>query len=618
MRVSLRNQYSTFLYNLQDTQSRLMELNTKASSQKRINKPSDDPVGTARVLNYRGSLSAIDQYRSNIDTAKGWLGLADESMLQASTIMTKLKGLAEQGATGTMTASDRQASAFEVRQLFSQLVNLANTRYEGKSIFGGQKFEQSAYEEALMAYDQDGRSLGLASGASSRSIVVQFVGPEGTSAATDSEDVQYRYSSDGGTTWSEVKTHAAGSGALDLGGVSVSLPAGYTVDLSPATNTKMSQGSWLTVAPTAVYKGDHQSQSAVAYSGGSAAITALPLGGFERDVRVRVTTDGVTPGVSPATFAAEYSLDDGATWTGVTVDNATSTPVIATPFGGVRLSGSDTLDDLDFTVRSGATGVVQMGASVNARGQGLFESDVMVRIDEAIDLGTGGTIKYSYSTDGGVNWSGGHTAPNSPVPVPPADPADPIPPVGQVELLVPGGKLVLSGRGTPPAESVSLAENAQFVIHPQTAAHMVEISAGEYVQLNNIGSEVFGGFYEYGTEPVFAGSEQGRNILVAVGKLVAALENNDQQGCAQALEGLKSGQEYFTTQLASVGARENRLDVADSVLSGLKLNETERMSNIEDADLATLLTDLANQQLSYEAVLKSSSMIMKMSLVNYL
>jgi flagellar hook-associated protein 3 FlgL len=42
------------------------------------------------------------------------------------------------------------------------------------------------------------------------------------------------------------------------------------------------------------------------------------------------------------------------------------------------------------------------------------------------------------------------------------------------------------------------------------------------------------------------------------------------------------------------------------------------MSNIEDVDLASLLTELANQQLSYETVLKSSSMIMKMSLVNYL
>jgi flagellar hook-associated protein 3 FlgL len=38
-----------------------------------------------------------------------------------------------------------------------------------------------------------------------------------------------------------------------------------------------------------------------------------------------------------------------------------------------------------------------------------------------------------------------------------------------------------------------------------------------------------------------------------VGKLVAALENNDQQGCAKALDGLKKGQDYFVTQLASVG-----------------------------------------------------------------
>jgi flagellar hook-associated protein 3 FlgL len=36
--------------------------------------------------------------------------------------------------------------------------------------------------------------------------------------------------------------------------------------------------------------------------------------------------------------------------------------------------------------------------------------------------------------------------------------------------------------------------------------------------------------------------------------------------------------------------------VADTVLTGLKLNQKERMSNIEDVDLTTLLTDLANQQ----------------------
>jgi flagellar hook-associated protein 3 FlgL len=598
MRVSLRNQYSNFLYNLQNTQSRLMELNQHASSQKRINRPSDDPVGTARVLDYRSSLAAIDQYRANIDTAKGWLNLADETMLQTSAILTKLKGLAEQGATGTMTGSDREATAYEVRQLFDQLINLANTRYEGKSIFGGHKFEQSAFEQGLMVYDQDGKTLGLAEGAADRSITVQFLGTEGSTATVGDAAIDCRYSSDGGATWKDAVVDT--DGVLDMGGVTVRLADGETFDLSPRSNTKTSQGSWLNVAPAAVYKGDHESQSAVRFTGGSPAVTALPLGGFERDVEVRVVTAGVVPGNSPATFTAQYSLD-GTTWTDVTVDNSTSTPVIPTPYGGVQVSAATgNLDGLAFTVHAGSTGVMQMGAAVNAEGRGLFDGDVMVRVDEAAAIGSGAAFSYSYSIDGGVNWSEGHITPN--------------PAGGPAELLVPGGKLVLSER----TGTTALVEGAQFVIHPQTAAHEIEISAGEYLQLNNFGSEIFGGFYEHGTQPAFGETAAENNIFVAVGRLVAALENNDQQGCAEALESLKSSQEHFTTQLASVGARENRLDVAETVLSGLKLNETERMSNIEDADLATLLTELANQQLSYETVLKSSSMIMKMSLVNYL
>jgi flagellar hook-associated protein 3 FlgL len=263
------------------------------------------------------------------------------------------------------------------------------------------------------------------------------------------------------------------------------------------------------------------------------------------------------------------------------------------------LSGTAPSTAQSITVQAGATGVRAFGADVNAAGQGVFKADVLVRIDAGAVIGSGTALEYSYSTDGGVNWSSGHTAANTGSPA---------------ELLVPGGKLVLSERGT----STSVAENSQFIIHPQTASRDLEISSGEFLQVNNVGSEVFGGYYSGGSEPVFSDSDAAKNIFVTVGKLVAALENNDQQGCAEALDDLQTAQEYFSTQLASVGARENRLDVAGTVLSGLKLNQTERMSNIEDVDLATLLTELANQQLSYEAVLKSSSMIMKMSLVNYL
>lgn len=600
MRVSMRNQYSNFLYHLQDTQSKLMDLNMQSSSQKRINKPSDDAIGAGQVLNYRGSLAAIDQYQSNIDVGKGWLSLADETLMQTSTVLTTLKGLAEQGSTGTMTASDRDATSYQVRQLFSQLVSLSNTTYQGNSIFGGHKVGENAFTEALMVYDNEGENVGVATGQSENSILVQLVGTEGTQATVGTNTINYRYTTDGGTTWSAVQTSADGS--LDLGGVRFSLANGQSYDLSEATNTATSVGAWFTVAPTALYQGDHEEQSAVTYSTSGNTFNALPLGGFAKDVLVTVpagvTFDDDTP------FSVDVEID-GVTTT-VQVENSTATPIIETPFGGIQLSGSGTGAGSILSVHSGVTGVVNFGADVNAAGQGVFSNDVMVRIDNrdggglptTIDIGAG-AIEYSYSTDGGVNWSTGHTASNT------ADPA---------ELLVPGGKLVLSARDS----SNTLSTNDQFVIHPLTADRDLEISPGETVTLNNIGAEVFGGYYEHGSEPIFSDTDVAKNIFVTVGKLVAALENNDQTACADALENLQAAQDHLANQMASVGARENRLDVAGTVLSGLKLNETERMSNIEDVDLASLITDMANQQLSYEAVLKSSSMIMKMGLINYL
>ncbi len=103
-----------------------------------------------------------------------------------------------------------------------------------------------------------------------------------------------------------------------------------------------------------------------------------------------------------------------------------------------------------------------------------------------------------------------------------------------------------------------------------------------------------------------------------MGKLVGYLETNTQQGAQEALAELTDAQQYITTYLAGVGARENRLALTNSVLQGLQLNAQERKSKIEDVDVAELMTQMHMQQITYEAVLKSSSTIMRMSLVNFM
>ena len=116
-------------------------------------------------------------------------------------------------------------------------MNLANTRFEGNSIFGGHKFEPSAYEEALMVHDESGQSLGLATGLSTRSIMVQFLGAENATAEVGKNTISYRYSSDGGVTWQKGTVGRTGPFKLDLGGASVPLREGHKVKLRPASNS---------------------------------------------------------------------------------------------------------------------------------------------------------------------------------------------------------------------------------------------------------------------------------------------------------------------------------------------------------------------------------------------
>jgi flagellar hook-associated protein 3 FlgL len=448
--------------------------------------------------------------------------------------------------------------------------------------------------------DQSGQVVARAEGSPPATILVQFVGAEGSQATVGTTTpITYRYTTDGGVNWTTKTMDATWPHTLDLDGVTVHLENGFTVDLSPATNTKTSQGTWLTVASAAVYQGDVEAEAAVTYAAKPVAAADLQvdvLPGLSQDVRIQLTSGSMGGSVS-----YRYSLDGGTTWSASQTADTGLSPVLWTPAGAVRLRASSgtALAGVDLTARAGATSVDPLGTAVTAWAAGSFSSNVLVRVDSATTLGAPGSISYSYSTDGGSTWSTGHSAPNG---------ANPL-------LSVPGGELRLA---QGPNGETALPQDALFVVRPTTASHEADVALGARVRLNDVGMDIFGGVFAYGAVTASADCNRAKNVLVAAAKLVAALETNSQQGCGQAVEAIKQARSALSVSMASIGARENRLEVASTVLSGLKLDETERLSRVEDVDVAELMTRLTSQQMAYEAVLKSSSYILRQSLINYL
>ena len=151
LRVTQRTMYSTLTNQMNGNLSAYMESNIQGSTMKKVNKPSDDPAGMARILNYRTSIERITQLEVSSDTALGWLQLADNTLTNSvSTLLgSSILPLAEEAATSTVTAENRKQIAQQLREYLGTLINLANTRYEDKCIFGGQNYNGSAFVEGL-------------------------------------------------------------------------------------------------------------------------------------------------------------------------------------------------------------------------------------------------------------------------------------------------------------------------------------------------------------------------------------------------------------------------------------------------------------------------------------
>ena len=74
MRVTNNMIMSNTKININGNKTNVNTLNNQMTSQKKISRPSDDPVIAIRALRLRSSLSQINQYyKKNIPDAEAWL-----------------------------------------------------------------------------------------------------------------------------------------------------------------------------------------------------------------------------------------------------------------------------------------------------------------------------------------------------------------------------------------------------------------------------------------------------------------------------------------------------------------------------------------------------------------
>ncbi len=137
VRVSDRLRYENVHNRVAGAKDQNMAQLDRLASQKDIRKLSDDPIGATQVIRFRDTILDLQQYQKNIDYSKGLLERSEASLGSIADNLIRAKELAVAMANDTYDANSREAASREVREIMDELVQLGNTTFNGRFIFGG-------------------------------------------------------------------------------------------------------------------------------------------------------------------------------------------------------------------------------------------------------------------------------------------------------------------------------------------------------------------------------------------------------------------------------------------------------------------------------------------------
>ncbi|MCR4650188.1 MAG: hypothetical protein K5662_00390 [Lachnospiraceae bacterium] len=118
------------------------KLNNQMSTEKKINRPSDDPIIAIRALRLRTNVAQVTQYyEKNIPDAESWMQITEDSLTTVSDVLTDVIEQCTKGTSEKLTTTDRQTILDNIRQLHDEVYATGNADNAGRSVFTGYRTE---------------------------------------------------------------------------------------------------------------------------------------------------------------------------------------------------------------------------------------------------------------------------------------------------------------------------------------------------------------------------------------------------------------------------------------------------------------------------------------------
>lgn len=174
MRVTDAMYSKKWLTNLQRTAERLQSDEVRVASSKSIINLSDNPIGISKIIGLKEQITKQEDYITAVDDSINWLKTSENVLGTVTNLVMKAREIGEVGANGTVVQGDGLNMAGQIDQIIAQVIDLANTQYNGKYIFSGEKtqtkpfaasgsFDYSGDENSLVREIHAGSTMAISS-----------------------------------------------------------------------------------------------------------------------------------------------------------------------------------------------------------------------------------------------------------------------------------------------------------------------------------------------------------------------------------------------------------------------------------------------------------------------
>jgi len=164
--------HSDLVLTLNRQNSAIEKVENGLSTGMRIQKPSDDPAGSANQNILSSRLNELTQYDRNVVDAKDRMNLIDGQLSRVTDILQRIRELTVQAANGTNTKFElSEAIGREIEQHLLALVDLANVKDStGRNLFGGSVTERESF---VAVFSNNVTEGGLDNGRAMSGVVYQ-------------------------------------------------------------------------------------------------------------------------------------------------------------------------------------------------------------------------------------------------------------------------------------------------------------------------------------------------------------------------------------------------------------------------------------------------------------